>query len=129
MLLQIDQIILRRRVRKNLGDLSPLMESMRRHGLMTPILVNRNKELIAGHRRLESAKRLGWKTIEAYVIDREDELERLEMEIDENLQRKDLSADELTDAYTRMERLRNPGLISRLWQALLRFFRRLFGRS
>ncbi len=129
MLLQIDQIILRRRVRKNLGDLSPLMESMHRHGLMTPILVNKNKELIAGHRRLESAKRLGWKTIEAYVIDREDELERLEMEVDENLQRKDLSADELTDAYTRMERLRNPGLISRLWQALLRFFRRLFGRS
>lgn len=129
MLLRIDQITLRRRVRKDLGDLSALMESMRVHGLITPILVNKDKQLIAGQRRLESAKRLGWKTVEAYVVDKDDDLERLEMEVDENLQRKGLTADELTDAYLRIERLKHPPLLIRLWRAVLRLLRRLFGRT
>lgn len=103
------------------------MESMRLHGLMSPLLVNKNKELIAGQRRLESAKRLGWTSVEVYVIDKKDDLEELEMEVDENLQRKRLSAEELNDAYMRINRLRNPSIFVRLWRALLRFIRRLFG--
>lgn len=129
MLLRIDQITLRRRVRKDLGDLSALMESMRIHGLMAPILVNKDKELIAGERRLESAKRLGWKTVEAYIVDKEDELERLEMEVDENLQRKELTAGELTNAYSRIDRLKHPPLLLRLWRAFVALIRRLFGRE
>ena len=129
MQVRVDQIVLRRRIRKDLGDLSSLMESMRIHGLMNPILINKNMELIAGQRRLESAVRLGWKSIEVYVVDKEDELERLEMEVDENLQRRALSADELNDAFTRMERLRNPGFFSRIWRALLHFLRTIFRRS
>ena len=102
---------------------------MRRHGLMNPLLVNKNKELIAGQRRLESAKRLGWKSVEVYVVDKEDDLQRLEMEVDENLQRKSLTIDEVSDAYSRLNRLKNPGFFVRFWRALLRFIRRLFGRS
>lgn len=104
------------------------MESMRSHGLMNPILVNKNKELIAGQRRLESAIRLGWKNVEVYIVDKGDELERLEMEVDENLQRRPLSADELNDAYTKIEKLRNPSLLSRIWRAIVRLFRNLFRR-
>lgn len=129
MLLRTDQIVVRRRLRRDLGDLSPLMESMRLHGLIHPILVNRNNELIAGERRLESAKRLGWKSVEVSVVDKPDELERLEVELDENLQRKELEPDEVSDAFNRIDRLRNPGFLRRLWRAILRFFRRLFGRS
>lgn len=129
MLLRIDQITLRRRVRKDLGDLSALMESMRAHGLMTPILVNKDKELIAGQRRLESAKRLGWKTVEANVVDKDDELERLEMEVDENLQRKELTPEELTDAYLRIDRMKHPPWLVRFWRSILAFLRRLFSRT
>ncbi|HUX22217.1 MAG TPA: ParB N-terminal domain-containing protein [Spirochaetia bacterium] len=128
MLIRVDQIVLRRRVRKDLGDLSSLMESMRTHGLMNPILVNKNKELIAGQRRLESAIRLGWKNVEVYIVDKEDELERLEMEVDENLQRRPLSVDELNDAFTKMEKLRNPSFLFRIFRAIARFFRSLFRR-
>jgi len=105
------------------------MESMRIHGLMNPILINKDMELIAGQRRLEAAIRLGWKSVEVYVVDKEDELERLEMEVDENLQRRALSADELNDAFTRMERLRNPGFLTRIWRAIIRFLRRIFRRA
>jgi ParB family chromosome partitioning protein len=61
MQMRIDEIIVRKRVRKDLGDVSQLMESMKNHGLMNPIVVTSEKELIAGHRRLDSAKRLAGK--------------------------------------------------------------------
>lgn len=128
MQMRIDEIIVRKRVRKDLGDVSQLMESMKNHGLMNPIVVTSEKELIAGHRRLDSAKRLGWKTIEVQVISKPSDYDKLEMEIDENVYRKNLTADELADGYTRLERLKNPGILWRLWKALTAFFRRLFGR-
>jgi ParB family chromosome partitioning protein len=96
---------------------------------MNPILVNRNKELIAGRRRLESAVRLGWKDVEVSIVDKEDELERLEMEVDENLQRRALSVEELNDAFTRIERLRRPGFFASIGRAIVRFFRRLLTKN
>lgn len=128
MQIQIDEVIIRKRVRKNLGDLSSLMDSLRRHGLLNPIVINSRNELIAGHRRTEAARRLGWKTIEARIADSDDEADLVEMEIEENTQRKALTSDELAEAYIRLDRIRNPGLLTRIWRAIVTFFRRLFGR-
>ncbi len=128
MQVDIDQIIIRKRVRKNLGDLSSLMESLRRHGLLNPILINNRNELVAGHRRTEAARRLGWTTIEVRIVDDRDEGDLVEMEIEENTQRKSLTPDELAEAYLRLDRIRNPGFFGRIWQAIRRFVRRLFGR-
>lgn len=123
--LDLDSIAIRKRVRHDLGELRPLMESMRRHGLMNPIVVNGRYELIAGHRRLESARRLGWKRISCHIADNVDAINQLEMEIEENTQRKNLSSDELADAYLRLDRLRNPGFFQRLLASLRHFWRRL----
>ncbi len=129
MQLPIDDIVVRRRVRSSLGDLTPLMESLRRHGLMNPIVINSQNELIAGQRRLEAARRLGWTSVTVRVMDKMDSAELLEMELDENLHRKSLSTEELAEAHTRLERLRNPGLLKRIFRAVIRFFQRLFGRT
>jgi ParB family transcriptional regulator, chromosome partitioning protein len=126
--IDIDRIVIRKRVRKNLGDLSSLMDSLRRHGLMSPIVINSRNELIAGHRRTEAARRLGWTTIEARVIDSDETADLVEMEIEENTQRKNLTPDELAEAYLRLDRIRNPNVFVRIWRAIVRFFRRLFGR-
>lgn len=128
MQLDIDEIVVRRRVRKNLGDLSSLMESMKKYGLLNPIVVNSQNELIAGHRRLESARRLGWRVVSARVVDDSDVAQQLEMEMDENTQRKNLSTEELADGYIRLDRLRNPGIFRRIWNAIRSFFRRIFIR-
>ena len=40
-----------------------LTTSMARVGMLIPVIVNGNKQLLDGHRRLASAKRLGWSTI------------------------------------------------------------------
>jgi ParB family chromosome partitioning protein len=129
MQVRIEDITIKYRIRKNLGDLSQLMESLKKYGLMNPIIINRNNELIAGHRRLEAARNLGWKTIPVLVLDREADAEKLEIEIEENTQRKELTTDELADGYMRLERLKNPGFFLRLWLFLKRLFRKLFRRK
>ncbi len=119
----IDDISVKKRVREDLGDLSKLMESMRAYGLMNPIVINTRQELIAGERRLESAKRLGWKTIEAHIVERDSTIDQLEMELDENIHRRNLTAMELANAYSRLDKLKNPGFFRRIKMAIVRFFR------
>ncbi len=126
MRMAVNDIILNLRVRKNLGDIAALMESMKSHGLLNPITVTNKGELIAGHRRLESAKRLGWEYVDVVVLDDPSAIEKLEIEIEENLQRKALSPDELADAYERLDKLRNPGFFKRLINWIVNFFRTLF---
>lgn len=127
MQIEVDTIVIRKRVRKNLGDLSSLMESMRKHGLLNPIVINNRNELVAGHRRTEAARRLGWTTIDARIVDNDEDADLIEMEIEENTQRKNLTTDELAEAYLRLDRVRHPSLFARMWRAIVKFVRRLFG--
>lgn len=126
--MRVNDIVEEKRIRQNLGDLSELMKSMRQFGLMNPILVDEQNKLIAGGRRLEAARRMGWTTIDVKVIVHPNPVEALEMEIDENIQRKNLTPDELADACELLEKLKNPGFFRRLWNALRGFFNRLFRR-
>ena len=115
-------IKIKRRVRKDLGDLSALKESLKLYGLMNPITLNKKYELIAGERRLQAAKQLGWTTINANIIDNLSEIEQLEMELEENNQRKEFTDAELMEGYKRLERLKNPNFFYRIFL----FFKRLF---
>ncbi|MFP4383054.1 MAG: ParB N-terminal domain-containing protein [Spirochaetia bacterium] len=126
---RIEEIIIRKRIRKNLGDLNSLMESMKRFGLLNPVTITRENVLIAGHRRLESAKRLGWETIAVRITDGDDQSRQLEMEIEENTHRKNLTTDELAEGYIRLDKLKHPGFFRRIWLAIVNFFRKLFGRK
>jgi ParB family chromosome partitioning protein len=120
MKIPLSRVSVQKRVRMQLGDLQPLMDSLDARGLMNPITVNSDYELIAGHRRLESARRLGWEMIDVRVVDARDELGMLELELEENLHRLDFTPLELEQARARIEKLRNPGLLRRLWLALVR---------
>ena len=126
MLIHIQDVKIKKRVRKDLGSLEPLKESMKRYGLLNPITLNARKELIAGHRRLESAKQLGWTSINAVIVDTRDEISQLEMELEENTQRKEFTNDELLRGYEKLERLKRPNIFRALWNAVKRFFARLF---
>ena len=129
MQVRTDEIKVKKRIRKDLGDLTQLMESIKAHGLMNPIVVNERKELIAGERRLESVKRLGWPTIEVHVIHAPSEVEKVQMEIDENLYRRALTTSELSDGFSKIDKIRNPGFFRRLFTALRQFLHNLFKRS
>jgi ParB family chromosome partitioning protein len=126
MLISPETITVKKRIRKDLGDISGLMESLKTHGQLTPIIINRDYELIAGFRRLQAAKRLGWKSIEAVMIDKPTEQQKLEVEIEENVQRLDLSPEEIAEGMARLDKLRNPGLLARIWAVILRVLRSIF---
>ncbi len=78
----------------NDADLLELAESLRSHGLVQPIVVRARGDryqLIAGQRRLAAARRLGWGSVPARVLDVDDR-QMSEIAIVENLQRRDLDA-------------------------------------
>ena len=122
----IKDIIVRKRIRKDVGDVEGLAESLKRFGLINPITINKNNVLIAGERRLEAAKQLGWRTINAVISESTDELDRLRLEVEENVQRSDFNIEEVAEATKRMYRLQNPGFFRRILNAILRFFKWLF---
>lgn len=126
---KISDIKIKKRVRKDLGDLNALVLSLKKHGMLNPILVDENMNLIAGERRLSAAKQLGWESIPAEISNVEDPIALLEIEMEENTARKSFTRDELQDGYSRIEKLKNPGLLKRIWDAIVRFFKRLFGKK
>lgn len=93
--MKIRDITIRRRHRKDAGDVAALAESMRTVGLLHPVVVSRDGILIAGERRIEAAKQLGWDVIPSTVAtDLDDALSLLRAERDENTQRKDFAPSE-----------------------------------
>jgi DNA modification methylase len=81
-----------RRFRKALGDLRALAESIEEVGLLHPVVVTPQGRLIAGRRRLEAVKLLGWRTVPVHVVDLENIIEG---ELAENVHRKDFLPSEL----------------------------------
>ena len=125
----IKDIKIKKRVRKDLGDLEMLKDSLKRFGLMNPITINSQNELVAGHRRLEAAKALGWISIDAVQVDTKDKLLLLELELEENVQRKPFTDDELYDGYEALEKLRNPSFFTKLLMKLQSFFEKVFDKK
>ncbi|MCM1322404.1 MAG: ParB N-terminal domain-containing protein [Bacteroides sp.] len=121
MVINIDSIKVKKRIRKDIGDLEPLKESMQKYGLMNPVTVNEKYELIAGERRLAAAKQLGWTDINAVVVNADDKADLLEMELEENVQRLPFTEEELLDGYAALKKLRSPNFFRRLWNAVKQF--------
>jgi ParB family chromosome partitioning protein len=83
------------RHRKDLGDLVPLIKSIRDLGLLHPLVVTPDMQLVAGCRRLEAVREMGWATVPVHVVDGlDDAVAALRAERDENLCRKDFSPSE-----------------------------------
>ena len=80
----------RRRVKK--GALAALAKSMDTYGLIHPIVVRDDGMLVAGGRRLEAAKKLGWKSIPATPISKLSDEELREIELEENIRREGLDS-------------------------------------
>lgn len=68
--MQISDIIVGERHRRDMGDLTGLAESIRVQGLLQPIGVTTENELVFGERRLRAARDiLGWSEIDVRVVD------------------------------------------------------------
>ena len=83
------------RFRKDLGDLGPLIESIERQGLIHPIVLTEDNQLICGRRRLAAYIRLGRSEIEVTYLN--SSLNLREAEADENNIRKDFTIEEIAE--------------------------------
>jgi hypothetical protein len=90
-----------------MGDIAGLAESLKKYGLLHPIIVDEDINLIAGQRRLEAAKSLGWTDIDVKYKKDLTESEKREIELEENLRRKDLT--ELEQSKSRRELAKRVG--------------------
>lgn len=67
--MRIDDIRVGDRVRKDMGDINALADSIKTHGLIHPPAVTSDGRLIAGHRRIQACIHLGMTDIPVRVID------------------------------------------------------------
>lgn len=87
-------------------QLSELMESIREHGIIQPLIVRARGgklELIAGERRWRASGELGLKEVPVIVREASDK-DVLEMALIENLQREGLNPIEEAQAYVRLSK-------------------------
>lgn len=80
------------RFRKEIGNIDSLVQSIREVGLLHPIVVSENGELIAGLRRLKACEKLGMTEVPVNVVKLED---LTKGEFHENMVRKDFTISEL----------------------------------
>lgn len=102
----IDEIIVGERFRKEYKDIPSLAESIKQHGLLQPIVIADDKRLIAGGRRLEACKHAGLSTIPAVFRSEVDELTLRELELEENIQRDNLTWLEQSNLTAEIDRLK-----------------------
>ena len=83
-------------------EMDELVESIEKNGILVPVLVrpdvDNTYEMIAGHRRMHAAIKIGLKTIPAIVRDLDDD-EAIIVMVDSNIQRKKLLPSEKAFAY------------------------------
>lgn len=107
MKLPISQIKIGSRQRLDLGDLSQLADSLSRLGQIHNIGINENNLLIWGRRRLEAAKLLGWTEIEAVQRTGLTEIDEQELELEEDIKRKDRTWQEESIAMSKLFALKS----------------------
>ena len=122
----ISDIKVKKRIRKDLGDISSLALSIKKYGQINPIVITKKNVLIAGQRRLEAVKSLGWNTINAVVVEISGPLEKLEYEIEENTQRLAFTPQEEAEASKEIYLIKNPNFFRKIWNAVVSFFKKLF---
>lgn len=96
------------RINFRISALEELAESIRNHGIITPLLVRRDDIrghgyiLIAGERRLRASGIAGLEVVPCWVRERIDTREQLEVALVENIQREDLDPIETGESYRRL---------------------------
>jgi len=88
----VNKVKVAERIRSDSGDIESLAESIEAIGLLQPIILDDDLNLVAGYRRLLAVQMLGWEKIQAFVRGFEDPEAA---EVHENSKRKEFNAIEI----------------------------------
>jgi len=107
--LPLEEIRLNKRHRKDLGDIESLAASIAKLGLLHPLVLNPEHQLVAGARRLVAVQQLGWKEVPVTIVKSLSEAAKaLEAERDENELRKSFTPFEALALGKDLEKLEEP---------------------
>ncbi|MFC1504646.1 ParB N-terminal domain-containing protein [Spirochaetota bacterium] len=129
MKIPVDKIIVKKRIRADLGSVENLKKSIKKYGLLNPIIINKNNVLVAGERRYRAVQALKWREVEVRVVEKKDTYSNLNMEIEENLHRKNLTYDELERAIRKRKFLKetqDTPILRRLWNIFVEFVKNIY---
>lgn len=98
MLVKVKDIKTGRNYRTNFMDIVNLADDIQAHGLIQPLTVNPQMELLAGERRLRAIQYLGWEEVEVNILDVNEQAQD-EVTLVENLQRSDTNPIEEANAF------------------------------
>lgn len=101
----IKEIKVGSRYRKDYDINDEFLESIKEKGILQPITLNQNMELQAGGRRYAAAAMLQIKTIPALIRQTSDELDLREVELIENVHRKEMSWHERAELTKKIHHL------------------------
>jgi N6-adenosine-specific RNA methylase IME4 len=87
----VSELRIGQRHRRDPGDLRALADSIAAVGLLHPVVIRPDNRLVAGERRLQAVRLLGWTEVPVTVVDPADVLRA---EADENSARKDFTPSE-----------------------------------
>src|SRR6476646_2219620 len=107
-LVPLDSINVQRddRQRRELLDTDVLADSINRLGLIHPIVITRQGDLVAGERRYTAVKSLGWTAIPVQYTDELDPAQLRAIELEENIKRQDITWLDQVNAVVEYHRLR-----------------------
>jgi len=100
-MIMLDSIKIGQRFRDQLNgsevgeSLVELQEGIKEHGLLHPVVIDSDNNLVAGFRRYMCCKQLGWLEIPCNRLGDLNDTQRLEIELEENLLRKKFEWDEV----------------------------------
>jgi len=110
-------------LRSCMNGIEQLAESIMKIGLLQPIVVRTNNlgsfELVAGNRRFNACKKLGWRKISCHLVELDDK-SALEVSIIENIQRELLSVKDKHKQSQLAGMIRNKQLSSRDTRGLIK---------
>lgn len=101
----VDKIKVGTRFREELGDIESLAQSIENEGLINPITIDQDYNLLAGGRRLHAVMFLKWPSITANIMQIDSEGDLRIIELIENIQRKELHWSEQAKLVSRINDL------------------------
>lgn len=109
MLINIEQIKIENRIRKDFGNIQELADDIKQNGLINPPVVISESDgiytLLTGERRIRAMKLLGYKQVEVRTWKSLDDEQKLNIEISENEARKDFSKSERMEYALRLAKI------------------------